>query len=1030
MVLSDLSIRRPVLATVMSLVLVLLGLMAYERLPVREYPDIDAPAMTVRTVYPGASSEVIESQVTRPIEDSVAGIEGIKTLKSVSREEVSQISITFQPDRDPDAAAADVRDRVSRARDQLPREADEPVISKVDVDDQAIIWLAFFSDRHTPLEITDFADRYVEDRLQSLAGVASIIIGGERRYAMRIWLNRARLAGYELSPQDIEDALNQRNVEIPAGRIESREREFSVLTESDLRTPEQFNQLIIREVDGYPVRLRDVGRAELGAEDDRNAVRVNGQPAVGLGVVKQSTANTLEVAQAVKNELPAITASLPPGMQLRVAYDSALFIERSIEEVFYTLGQALLLVLAVTFVFLRSVRATLIPFVTIPVSLIGAFIFIYAFGFTVNVLTLLALVLAIGLVVDDAIVMLENIYRRIEQGMAPVRAAFEGSREIAFAVIAMTLTLATVFAPLAYMSGNTGRLFREFALAVSAAVMVSGFVALTLTPMMCSKMLVARSAHGWIYTASERWLASLTLAYRKVLTAALKHRGMVLLGVLGVAAMSAVLFTELKSELAPIEDRSIIIASVSAPEGATMAYTDRYARRIEDILSRIPEVKGYFMVVAPGLQRPNPVNSALAFINLKPWSERTLSQQELAAALQPKLFSLPGVLAFPSNPPSLGQSFASRPVQFVVQANSYAELQTLVDALVNKGQQFAGLVNLDVDLKLNKPQLRIAVNRDKAADVGVEVAEIGRTLETLLGGRQVTRFKREGEQYDVIVKVADAERRTPDDLTSIYVRGGAGQLVQLDNVVAVTETVAPVALNHFNRLRAAIISAGIAPGYSLGDGLRFLEETAKEVLPPAARTDLDGQSREFRESSTTLYTTFALALIFIYLVLAAQFESFIDPLVILLTVPLAVAGALLALKASGGTLNVYSQIGLVMLVGLITKNGILIVEFANQLQGRGHARLDAVIEAAGLRLRPILMTTFAMILGAAPLALAVGAGAESRQPIGWVIVGGLSLGTLLTLFVIPTAYTLLARRRSTPAVATVFDAEARVALPR
>ncbi|MGH8543534.1 MAG: efflux RND transporter permease subunit, partial [Gammaproteobacteria bacterium] len=488
MVLSDLSIRRPVLATVMSLVLVLLGLMAYERLPVREYPDIDAPAMTVRTVYPGASSEVIESQVTRPLEDSLAGIEGIKTLKSVSREEVSQISITFQPDRDPDAAAADVRDRVSRARGQLSREVDEPVISKVDADDRAIIWLAFFSDRHTALEITDFANRYVEDRLQALAGVASIIVGGERRYAMRIWLNRARLAGYMLSPQDIEDALNQRNVEIPAGRIESREREFSVLTESDLRTPEQFNQLIIREVDGYPVRLRDVGLAELGAEDDRNAVRVNGQPAVGLGVVKQSTANTLEVAQAIKNELPAITASLPPGMQLRVAFDSALFIERSIEEVFYTLGQALLLVLAVTFVFLRSVRATLIPFVTIPVSLTGAFIFIYAFGFTVNVLTLLALVLAIGLVVDDAIVMLENIYRRIEQGVAPIKAAFEGSREIAFAVIAMTLTLATVFAPLAYMSGNTGRLFREFALAVSAAVIVSGFVALTLTPMMCSKM--------------------------------------------------------------------------------------------------------------------------------------------------------------------------------------------------------------------------------------------------------------------------------------------------------------------------------------------------------------------------------------------------------------------------------------------------------------------------------------------------------------------------------------------------------------
>ncbi len=1022
MVLSDLCIRRPVLATVMSLVLVLLGFMSYERLPVREYPNIDKAAMSVRTVYRGASSEVIESQVTRPLEDALAGIEGIKTLKSESREEVSSINITFEPDRDPDAAAADVRDRVSRARDDLPNEVEEPVIAKVESDAQAIIWLAFFSDRHSALEITDFADRYVKDRLQSLSGVASIIIGGERRYAMRIWLDRSQLAAHALTPQDIEEALRRRNVEVPGGRIESREREFTVLTETDLRSAEDFNRLIVREVGGYPVRLQDVGRAELGAEDERNAVRVNGKPAVGLGVVKQSTANTLEVAAAVRAELPAIEQGLPAGMQLRIAFDSARFIESSIAEVFATLWQALVLVLAVTFLFLGSLRATLIPFVTIPVSLIGSFIFLYALGFTVNILTLLALVLAIGLVVDDAIVMLENIYRRIEAGVPPLRAAFEGSREIAFAVIAMTLTLATVFAPLSYMSGDTGRLFREFALAVSAAVLVSGFVALTLSPMMCARML-SRTAHeGWFHRQFSRAVLRLTAGYRGLLAATLRRRPRVVLAGLGVAGVGAALFMGLKSELAPIEDRSIIVGIISGPEGATMAYTDRYARRIERFLDEIPEVKGYFMVVAPGLERPNPVNFAMAFVNLKPRKERSRTQQAIATALQPRLFGLPGVLAFPVNPPALGQSFRHAPVQFVVQGQSYAEIDRIVARMLERARRYPGLVNLDTDLKLNKPQLRVEVDRDKAANVGVEVEAIGRALETLLGGRRVTRFKRKGEQYEVIVKIEDQARRTPTDLTTIAVRGSGGRMVQLDNLVTVSEGAAPKQLNHFNRLRAAILSANVAPDHTLGEALAFLDGIAREVLPASARTDLDGQSRELRESGATLYLTFALALVFIYLVLAAQFESFIDPAIILCTVPLAVTGALAALYWSGGTLNVYSQIGLVMLVGLITKNGILIVEFANQLQERGQGLFDAVIEAAALRLRPILMTTLAMTLGAIPLALASGAGAESRQPIGWVIVGGLVFGTLLTLFVIPTAYSLLARPRRMHAAARRRDA--------
>lgn len=1021
MVLSDLSIRRPVLATVMSLMLILIGIISYQRLSVREYPNIDAPVVSVRTVYTGASAEIIESQVTRPLEDSLAGIEGIKTIKSVSREEVSQITVEFILSRDPDNAASDVRDRVSRVRGRLPDDVDEPVIAKVEADAQAIMWLAFSSERHSPLEITDYADRVVQDRLQTLPGVASVIIGGERRYAMRIWLDRDRLAAYRLTVQDVEDALRNQNLEVPSGRIESTNREFTVLTQTDLQTPEQFNLLIIREVNGYPIRLSDVGRAEIDAADERNAVRVNGNPAVGLGVVKQSTANTLFVAQAVKGELPKIIAALPEGMKLKVAFDQSLFIEESISAVFKAMGEALILVVLVIFLFLRTLRATLIPFVTIPVSLIGAFIFLYAMGFSINVLTLLGLVLAIGLVVDDAIVMLENIQRRIEHGMNATQAAFEGSKEIAFAVIAMTLTLTAVFVPLAFITGNTGRLFTEFALTVASAVLVSGFVALTLTPMMCSKILRPQTTHGRVYRMSEQWLLALNNGYRRLLTAALNKRWWVIL--LGgiVAGTSVPLLTGLKSELAPLEDRGLLIGIMIAPEGATMSYTDRYARQVEGFYSQVPEIFNYFMVVAPGLERPNPVTFALSFVNLTPWEQRSRSSQEIAAALGPKMFMLPGVLAFPISPPSLGQSFRNPPVQFVVQGNSYAELQTMVDALLARASKFPGLVNVDSDLKLNKPQLKVLLDRDKTASVGVEVGQVGRTLETLLGGRQVTRFKREGEQYDVIVKLRDEERTNPDDLSSIFVRGNDGELIQLANLVRINETVAPKELNHFDRLRSATISANLAPGYSLGQALEFMEGAAQEVLTAGAKTSLDGQSREFKESGVALYLTFVLALIFIYLVLAAQFESFLSPFIIMLTVPLAMTGALLSLKLTGGTLNVYSQIGMVMLIGLITKHGILIVEFANQLQERGRDLHSAVIEAASLRLRPILMTTAAMVLGTLPLALASGAGAESRQQIGWVIVGGLLLGTFLTLFVIPSVYTLVSRTKKQvtyPVVAT------------
>ena len=1024
MKLADISIERPVFATVLSLLIVLVGVMSWQRLPVREYPDVDLPVVSVRTVYQGASADIIESQITTPLEDSLAGIEGIRSMKSVSREEVSQITVEFRLERDADAAANDVRDRVARVRELLPEDARESVVAKIDADAQAIMWIAFFSDRHTPLEITDYADRQVKDRLQTLPGVASVIIGGERKYAMRLWLDAARLAARGLTPGDVEAALHAENVEIPAGRVEGEAREFTLRVDSSLNTPEQFERMVVKVVNGQPVRLGEVGRAELGALDDRNIVRVNGQPAVGLGVVKQSNANALQVGRAVKAELPRIAASLPPGMGLEQAFDTTLFIEESLNSVYTTIVEALLLVVAVVFLFLRTPRATLIPFVTIPVSLIGAFIFLYVLGYSINVLTLLGLVLAIGLVVDDAIVMLENIQRRIEHGQPPLQAAFEGSREIAFAVLAMTLTLAAVFAPLAFIGGATGRLFSEFALAVASAVLVSGFVALSLTPMMCARVLREEKSHGALYNRLERLMETLHLGYQRLLRRALARRAAVLLTGAAVALGGAGLFFTLKQELAPVEDRGILIGFMIAPEGATLDYTDRYARAAEGLFTGLPEIRRFFMVVAPGLEKPNPVNNAIAFVTLKPWGERAKTQQQLSAELMPKFFGLPGVLGFLINPPSLGQSFRDLPVQYVLLGNSYETLDASMNKLLEKARAWPGLQNPDSDLKLNKPQLAVTVNRDKVSDVGARADDVGRALETLFGGRQVTRFKREGKQYDVVLQMAAGDRASPADIGGVQIRGHDGGLVQLDNLLTVQETVAPKELNHYDRFRAAILSANVTPGYSLGDALDFLNKAAAEALPREQLSTLAGQSREFSESGQELALIFLLALAFIYLVLAAQFESFVDPLIILLTVPLALTGALAALKIlallghPSGTLNVFSKVGLIMLIGLITKHGILIVNFANDLQTRGRDRVTAVIEAAGLRLRPILMTTGAMVLGAVPLALATGAGAESRQPIGWVIVGGLLVGTVFTLFIIPAAYTLLAQRHEhTPEVA-------------
>nr|MBL8454625.1 efflux RND transporter permease subunit [Zoogloeaceae bacterium] len=1011
---SEICIRRPVFATVLSLLLILIGLMSYSRLTVREYPNIDEPVVTVDTVYAGASAEIVESQVTKPLEDSLAGIEGVDVLSSISRQERSQITIRFRIERSADSAAADVRDRVSRVRRRLPDDVDEPVIAKVEADASPIIWLAFSSERHSPLEMSDFANRVVKPRLQTLPGAADARVFGERRYSMRVWLDRDRLAAFDLTVQDVEEAIRRQNIELPAGRIESQLREFAVVARTDLADTEAFGAVVVRQPstpDGYPVRIRDLGRVEVGAQNERVSVRFMGKPAVSIGLIKQATANPLDLKRGLVEMLPRLTEELPAGMSMTIANDTTVFIERSIEAVFSTIWEAVLLVALVCLFFLRSWRAMLVPLVTIPVSLIGAFALMFALGFSINTLTLLALVLAIGLVVDDAIVVLENIYRHIEDGMAPLAAAFRGAKEIGFAVVAMTITLAAVYAPVAFMTGRTGKLFGEFALTLAGAVLVSGFVALTLSPMMCSQLLRHQPKHGRVYNAIEGFLGGLTRGYQRALVASLRVRWVVMLVFAAVAGSSVWLFAQLKSELAPVEDRGRVIGLYNGPEGATMDYMARYSRQIEDVYADTADVDRYLVITG------NPtLSQGISFVGLTDWAERDRGAAAIAAELQPRLSAIPGVQAFPVMPAAFGQSARSRPVAFVItSSDSYEEMARYSGMILDEMRDNPGFVSPDSDLKLTMPELAVEVDRDRAADLGVPVDVIGRTLETMLGGRQVTRYKQEGEQYDVIVQMDAGSRTGPRDISDIYVRGANGAMVPLASLLRVDESVSPRELNHFGQRRSVIVTANLGPGYSMGEALAWLDATAARVLPPGYATDYEGQSREFRSSSASLMLTFVLALAFIYLVLAAQFESFRDPFIIMLTVPLSMTGALGALYLTGGTLNVYSQIGLVTLVGLITKHGILIVEFANQLRDQGAAMREAVVEASVLRLRPILMTTGAMVLGAVPLALATGAGAESRQQIGWVIVGGLLLGTFFTLFVVPTVYSLLARRHRTVA---------------
>jgi multidrug efflux pump len=1028
MQLAEVSIRRPVFATVLSLLIVLVGAVSFNRLTIREYPKIDEPVVTVSVRYAGASAEVIESQVTKPLEDSIAGIDGVDVITSISRADQAQISVRFRLEKDADSAAAEVRDRTSRVRNRLPQAIEEPVIAKVEADAFPVIQLAFSSESLTPLQINDLVNRIVKPRLQTVTGVADVRIFGERKYAMRVWLDTDKLASYKLTTQDVEDAISRSNLELPAGRIESQQREFSVTSQTDLVKPAQFGEIVIKNVNGFSVKLRDVARVQEGAADERTAVRLNGRSAVAVGVIRQATANPLDLSKGVREVIPKLKSDLPPDLLIDIANDNSVFIDRSVKNVYRTIFEAILLVALVIFVFLRTLRASIIPIITIPVSLIGTFALMALAGFTINTLTLLALVLAIGLVVDDAIVMLENIFRHIEEGMDPFSAGIKGAREIGFAIVTMTATLVAVYAPLAFTPGRTGRLFVEFALALAGAVVVSGFVALTLTPMLCTQLLKHNPKPNRFDRTMERVLTSIAERYgvllRWIVTARFqppaedRHMGQrvkgfifqarwIVLAVMAVSAVGIVLvFPTMKQELSPMEDRGVILANVNAPDGSTLEYTNRYAQALEKMGQPFKEFDRIFANVG----NPTVAQASVVYRTVD-WDERTRSTMEMARELQPKFNALPGVTAFPITPPSLGQGFRERPLNFVIQtSDSYQNLNAVVRQMLDEIAKNPGIMSPDVDLRLNKPELRIEVERDKAADLGVSVQVVAKAIETLLGGRNVTRYKRDAEQYDVIVQTEAAGRNTPEDIDRIYVRGRNDAMIPLSALVKVRESVAPRELNHFGQRRSVSITASLAPDYSLGQAISFMDQTASKVLKAGYSTDLNGTSREFRNSQGALAIVFVLALVFIFLVLAAQFESFVDPLVIMLSVPLSMIGALLALKWSGGSINVYSQIGLITLVGLITKHGILIVEFTNQLRGQGMEMIDALVKASAQRLRPILMTTGAMVLGALPLALAHGAGAESRTQIGWVIVGGMSLGTLLTVFVVPTMYTLFARK--------------------
>ncbi len=1019
MILSDISVKRPVFASVVTFILVLFGYVAFERLSLREYPDIDPPVVSVEVSYPGASASVVESKITELVEERIAGVEGIKFIESRSEDGESRVNIEFEIDRDIDGAANDVRDRVSTIYDDLPEEADPPEIQKVDSNDDVIMWLNLQSPNMSVPELTDYAERYLVDRFSVLDGVARIRVGGGQEYAMRIWLDREKLAARGLTVTDVEEALRAENVELPAGSIESDQRQFTIRVRRTFQTPEDFRSLALsRGEDGYVTRLGDVARVEKGTVEDRTLFRGNGVPMVGIGTIKQSTANTISVARAVKEEQNRINPLLPNGMELKQSYDTSIFVEEAISEVFTTLLIAIILVILVIYLFLGDIRAMLIPAVTVPVSLISSFLVLYFLGFSINLLTLLALVLAIGMVVDDAIVVLENISRRMnELGEPRLVASYRGTREVGFAVVATTLVLVAVFVPLAFLQGDIGRLFSEFALTMASAVIFSSFVALTLCPMLASKILKKSEETSLLASHVDSFFLSLKESYSGLLSKTLRFPKQILFGLFLLISIACGIFFLLPSEYAPKEDRGAFFVLVNGPEGASYEYMKDYMEEIEHRLTPYVESQEVtrLLVRAPrSFGTIESFNSGIIICVLNNWSKRR-SAFPIMEEIRNKLSDLTGVKAFPVMRQGFG-SRISKPVQFVIGGGTYEELAEWRDLIVQEVEKNnPGFIGLDWDYKETKPQIQVKIDYNRAAELGVKVSTIGRTLETMLGSKRATTYIEKGEEYDVILEGERDSQRTPTDLQNLYARSDrTGELIPLSNLIQITEFADSPTLNRYNRIRSITLEANLADHFSLDEALSWLENTVREKLPSEAIIDYKGLSRDFKYSGSSLAFVFFLGVVVTFLVLAAQFESYIHPFIIILTVPTAVVGGLLGLLLTGGSLNLYSQIGLIMLVGLAAKNGILIVEFANQLRDQGIKFDEALRQAALTRLRPILMTGITTAAGAIPLILASGAGAETRQTIGIVVLGGVLLATGLTVFLIPAAYALFARKTSSP----------------
>lgn len=1002
---SELSIRRPVLSTVFVLIITIFGIIGYTYLGVREYPSVDNPIITVNVSYPGANADIIENQITEPLEQNINGIPGIRSLSSVSSQGSSRITVEFELSIDMETAANDVRDKVSRAQRWLPRDCDPPTVSKADADDQPILQISIQSEKRNLLELSEIADLTVKERLQTIPNVSSVGIWGEKRYSMRLWLDPAKMAAYSVTPIDIRNAIDRENVELPSGSIEGDKMELTIRTLGLMRTPEEFNNLIIRENNYSVVRFRDVGYAELGPEDQRSIMRKNGIPMVSVVVIPQPGANHIDISDEVQIRMKQMEKDLPEDVKLDLVFDNTKFIRASIKEVEETIYIAFILVIVIIFLFLRDWRATLVPVLVIPISLIGAFFIMYIAGFSINVLSMLAVVLAVGLVVDDAIVMAENVYVRIERGISPKEAGIEGAKEIFFAIVSTTITLVAVFFPIVFMQGMTGRLFKEFSIVVSGAVIISSFVALTFTPMLSTKILRKQETKNWFYRKTEPFFEGLNRIYEKGLSYFLSNRW-VTWPIVGATFLAiGILWMHIPAEMSPMEDRSQVTVNMRFPEGATYEFSRDYGEKIAAIAdSVVPERISNVMLIRTGF--------SFVLLRLPDINERDKSQMEIADVLSGAVRKETEARSFVQQQSTFGGRRGGMPIQYVLQAPNLEKLEEFIPLFMNKVIESPKFQMADVNLKFTKPETRIQINRDKAALLGVSTRDIGQTLQYALSGQRMGYFYMNGKQYQILAEINRQQRNKPLDLKSIYLKNNQLQMIQLDNLVELRESVAPPQLYRYNRFNSATVSSGLAKGVTIGEGLDEMDRIAKEVLDESFRTALSGESKEFRESSSSLMFAFGLALVLIFLILAAQFESFKDPFVVMLTVPLAIAGALIFMAINGITMNIFSQIGIIMLIGLVAKNGILIVEFANQRQESGMGKMDAIRGAAVQRLRPILMTSLSTILGLLPLAFASAEGANSRIAMGVSVIGGMIVSTFLTLFIVPAVYTYFSTNRT------------------